>query len=380
MLLDMSISDILACARKAKAQTGRPVLAQLAEIARMRRGPGKLSAREYFDYRIFDPALTDAERAAFVGRWVKGVVYQAQDQQWCGIGNDKLLAYLFLASIGLPTAPIRAVYHPQRHYPGAALLHSPEAFEIWLRDPGNYPFFAKPSAGAFGMGSCFAARLDAAADSIVTVNDERLPIADYATRNWDKHLGGLIVQQVIEPHPELVERIGRRVATARIVTMLTPTGPRIHRSVFRIPTGANFTDNFNLGSSGNGFAIVDPGTGKLTECYNGLGLGLRRIENHVDTGQRLEDYVLPHWQRAAEYVLLGQRAMTGLPILGWDVAFAADGPVIVEFNTHPGYAILQATGRGLADAEFLANFPRDSAESRRLHPHLNIGTGDRRRR
>lgn len=380
MIFDLSAGDILANARRAKAQTGRPILQQLIEIVRLRRGPGKLSAKEYFDYRLFDPDIADADRLTFVGRWAKGAVYQAQDPQWCGVGNDKLLSYLFLAANGLPIPPVLAVYHESRHYPGATLLHSPDAFEAWLRDPGNYPFFAKPAAGAFGEDAYFVVSLDKATDCIVTVNDERLPIAAFAAHHWKRHLGGLVLQQVIRPHPDLVERIGNRVGTARIFTMQSDAGPVIHRAVYRIPTGTNFTDNFSLGSKGNGFATIDIATGMLTDVFSGIGLGKQRIETHPDTGKRLAGFVLPHWDRTLEMVRLGQSALLGLRTLGWDVAFTAGGPVIVEFNTHAGYALLQATGKGLVDKEFRAVFPADPVESRKRHPNINIGTGDRRRR
>lgn len=380
MLLELPVREIIKRARMAKAQTGRPVAAQIIDIARLRAGPGKLSAKEYFDYRLFDPSLPIDEKYRFAGKWIKGVVYQAQDQQWTGLGNDKLLAYLFLGAIGLQTPPVRAVYDGRRYYPGVDLLDTPAALTAWLREPANYPFFAKPAAGAFGADSCFATEYDKSTDSIVTINGARIPVEEFAGQNWNRHLGGLILQHVIALHPDLVDRIGNRVGTARIFTMQTPDGPRIHRAVFRIPTGANFTDNFNLGSSGNGFAIIDPATGVMTDVYKGIGLSLQRIDSHVDTGKKLEGFKLPHWDRAVSAVLLGQRALRGLPLLGWDIALTEAGPVVVEFNTHPGYAILQAVGKGLMDPTFMANFPADPVESRRLHPHLNIGTGDRRKR
>jgi hypothetical protein len=380
MLLDMSAAEILSSARQAKAQSGRSILRQLADIVRLRRGPGKLTAREYFDYRLFEPALSDDERSTFVGRWARADVYQAQDAQWTGLGNDKLLGYLFLEANGIATPPVKAVYHESRFYPGVALLNTPQRFETWLRDPGNYPFFAKPSAGFWGRDATYAIELDAKADAIMAFGGKRISIPDYTRKNWRRHLGGLIVQEVIRPHPELVERIGNRVATARVLTMRTDDGPRIHRAVYRVPVGANFTDNFNLGSSGNGFASIDVASGTLTALYTGIGLSRRQIDRHLDTGKTLLGYQLPHWQRAVEMVKLGQQALLGLPLLGWDVAFTAAGPLIVEFNTYAGYALLQATGEGLIDREFRRNFPADLAETRRRYPTLEIGAGVQQKR
>ncbi|MEA3538807.1 MAG: sugar-transfer associated ATP-grasp domain-containing protein [Pseudomonadota bacterium] len=378
MFLGISLTDLFRNTHIAKKQTGKSQLAQIKEIIRCRRGPGKVSAKEYFDYRLFE--LNPSQHHTFAGVWAKGVVYQAQDPQWCGIGNDKLLAYAFLKTFGLPIPVTKAVYESRRYYPGVALISTVEDMEDWLRQKDNYPFFSKPSAGAFGMGSCCGVSWNEKTDSIVTVTGEEIPVKTFALDNWNKHLGGLIFQDVIEPDPALVRLFGRRVATARIITMAAEGETRVHRAAFRIPVGKNFTDNFNLGTGGNGFAEIDIETGTLGDMYEGLGLTLRRTQTHLDTGERITGFQLPHWNEALDIVKLGQQALFGLPILGWDIAFTVNGPVVVEFNTHPGYALLQATGRGLMDDVFLQYFPMDPLENRKRYQHIIIGTGSWRRR
>ncbi len=378
MILGSSVQDILRNAQIAKKQTGKSIISQIREIIDCRVGAGKLSAKEYFDYRVFESSAKN--KNSFAGAWAKGVVYQAQDPQWCGIGNDKLLSYLFLKSFNIPIPSTKAVYEKRRHYPGAVSIKTVEEMENWLRQESNYPFFSKPSAGAFGFGSCCAISWNSQDDAIETINGNQIPVPEFARSNWSKHLGGLIFQDVVEPHPDLTKLVGRRVATARIITMEADGETRIHRAAFRIPVGKNFTDNFNLGTGGNGFANIDIDTGILGEMYEGLGLTLRKTKTHADTGQTIAGFQLPYWKEAVDIVKLGQQALFGLPYLGWDVAFTADGPIVIEFNTHPGYAILQATGQPLMDDAFQQYFPLDRLESRKRYPHIDIGTGSWRPR
>lgn len=368
----LEIAEILAAARLAKAQSGRPVRAQLFEMARLRIGPGKIRPHEYFDYRLFEPSLTHSQRLEFVGNWVKAEIYQAQDPQWMAVGNDKLLSYAFLGACGLPVERVKAVAEPCRFYPNAALLHSAQAMSAWLRDPANYPFFAKPAASAFGRGACYGERYDAGADTIVSANDECIDVAGYVEAHWDTHIGGLLFQDVIVPHAELVRLFGRRVGTVRILTLCAPNEPRIHRAALRIPVGDNFTDNLRHGLSGNCFAPIDIETGRLIQGYAGFGLTLKPIAAHPDTGTGIAGFKLPCWPEVLEVVKTGQRALAGLRIVGWDIAITDDGPIVVEFNTHTGFALVQAYGQGFADAAFRSLFPRDAAESARRHRNIQL--------
>jgi hypothetical protein len=379
MIIGMSVPQIIKNLKETKRLCGKSIIGQISEIYHLRLGKGKLSAKEYYDYRLFDSAFTFEHKKTFVGAWAKGDVYMAQDPQWYGVGNDKALSYLLLQSFGLPVPPLKAIYQTRRFHPGVRLLKTPEDFENWLRDAGNYPFFAKPVAGAFGLDSCYGEAFDPATDSIVTISGEHLPVSDFVKRRGGKDVGGLLLQDIITPHPDITTRIGRRVATARIVTIASDEDIRIHRAAFRIPVGRNVTDNFNLGAGGNGFANIDIETGTLSEMYVGLGLSLQKTDKHVDTGETIKGFQLPDWQRALDIVRLGQSALFGLPILGWDIAFTPTGPVVVEFNTHPGYAMLQASGSGFADAEFRRFFPASPEECRKKYPHILIGTGGRPR-
>ena len=47
---------------------GRRMSSILREVVSLRRGAGKLTPNEYFYYRLWDPALSAAEKRRFVGK------------------------------------------------------------------------------------------------------------------------------------------------------------------------------------------------------------------------------------------------------------------------------------------------------------------------
>lgn len=380
MILGISTLDFLRKSNKAKKQYGKSQLKQFIEIFKLRKGPGKLSGREYYDYRLFEKRFSNSRQKTFAGTWIRNDVWKFQDPQWCGVGSDKLLSYLVLDALGLPIAPVKAIYGAPRYYPNAKILKSSADLLAFLRKNENYPFFSKPSAGAFGRNTCYAKNYDESSDSIFIPNGKNIRAEEFRSIKLPNELGGYLFQEIIKPHSNLSNCIGERVATARIITMRTETGVRIHRAAFRIPVGNNITDNFNLGSGGNGFSDIDIETGKLGKMHVGLGLSLRSLTEHPDTKQSVEGFHLPHWNRVLDVIKLGQEYLFGLPAVGWDIAFTETGPVIVEFNTNPGYALLQATGRGFIDEEFRKCFPADPAALRKLYPHIEIGIPSGRKR
>ena len=52
------------------------------------------------------------------------------------------------------------------------------------------------------------------------------------------------------------------------------------------------------------------------------------------------------WQEAIDLVERAHRAFDEYVLVGWDVAFLEDGPVLVEGNRGPDIDILQRTARG----------------------------------
>ena len=128
----------------------------------------------------------------------------------------------------------------------------------------------------------------------------------------------------------------------RGVITLRPLGgePYLLLAVQRMPVGDSVVDNFGQGGLA---APVDVATGRLhvATLKSARHLGAR-VDTHPTTGTRIEGYQLPYWAELADLVCRAHRAVSPvIPVVGWDVAIAESGPVLVEANNVPGTATLQ---------------------------------------
>jgi len=161
-----------------------------------------------------------------------------------------------------------------------------------------------------------------------------------------------LVQPALRPHAAIAAAISpNALGTVRVVSMLGADGVEVLTAAMKMPVGDNLIDNFSEGLTGNIVAAVDLATGVL-----GPGVTSRcrdwpeivGIDEHPDTGHRIEGFALPHWRELIEIVSRGQAGLPELPTLGWDVAITDGGPIVVEANAGYSADIIQiASQRGL---------------------------------
>lgn len=350
-----NITDTLRYARAGTADGGLPLGTQLSEMIRLRFGPFRLRPQEYYEQRLYRPEIPFEAKRAFVGSWAKSTIYSAGNHRWDAVADDKLLTYQFLDGLGLLYPKIVAIGHTHRTYPGVPTLDSPEALGAWLRDGCPFPLFAKPSDLALGMGCALIQGYDRGSDALRLSDGTAIGIEDYVRKMWTRSAGPLIFQELIIPHENLVRVIGPRAATMRIMVLLLPEGPRVHRIAFRIPVGSNMTDNYRSGKSGNMLGHVDPETGEVMTVHSGVGAAHRTIAQHPDTGAPFAGWHLPFWPETLNAVRIAAAGLAGIPVQGWDVALTPEGPSFVEVNHRGDFDLLQqAEGRGVADETFLS--------------------------
>lgn len=348
------LSDILAKARRARAQTGRPVLTQIVEMLYLRASDRRILADEYFDFRLYEPTLGWAARREYLGRLTKNRVYRIQSADDSAIASDKLRAYGRFHECGLAFPAILAIAHPDLEFPGAVSLRDGAALEAWLRNDTAYPFFAKPAISYRGYGARLVTGRER--DRLRFGSGETMPIARFAELHGFAGRGAALFQERIRPHPDLAAIIGDRTATARIMVLNDGPEPEVFRASLRIPVGNNMTDNFHEGKTGNLIARLDRMSGRLAEVLAAVGLDRRSVEQHPDTGKDFAGMVVPDWDAALALVRAGSKALPGIMVHSWDVAFSDRGPLLVETNPRGDYP-QQANNRGLAEPRFLKLFP-----------------------
>ncbi len=346
------IGAALSRARHVKHATGKPVLQQLSEIARLRLGDGKVMPDEYFGFGLFDDRLHDAEaKRRFIGQWAKDGVYRVNEGGWRATGDDKLVSYLVLAGLGAPHPKVRAIYHPTRDFP-TTLLRTPADVADYLRTT-SYPLFSKPADGSLAECVYLLRGYDPTSDRLQLGDGRSVAVGDFIA-DCVRARRGTIFQELIEPHPALAALCGPRVATMRLYVLNGPSGACLHRAVLRLPTGGNMYDNFKGGASGNLLAALDD-DGRIVRVIGATGGGLGEVAHHPDTGAALVGWRVPDWEQAVATCLKAATAFPGLRVQAWDVAPTAAGPTLVELNTHGDLDLIQMAHRkGLMDDRWKA--------------------------
>ncbi len=158
----------------------------------------------------------------------------------------------------------------------------------------------------------------------------------------------LLVQERIDNHPELAVFCGQALATARIMTVINESErPEPVIAVFRMATADALVDNFHHGGLA---ASVDLKTGELGSAI-AMSPFSERTDFHPGTRRSFAGERIPGWQRALRLAIRAHERFPGRTVLGWDIGFTAEGPVLVEGNSSPGVHVLQcASGDPLGES------------------------------
>lgn len=142
----------------------------------------------------------------------------------------------------------------------------------------------------------------------------------------------LIFESLIHQTDQMSGFNDTSVNTVRFMTTLFPNGEaKIIATFIKIGRKGAWVDN--AGGGGNIDAGIDTATGILYNaiCFNGWRK-IDKIDNHPDSGVRLEGVKIRDWDNIKKQVLEFQKAMPFVKAAGWDIAITDNGPVIIEIN------------------------------------------------
>jgi Sugar-transfer associated ATP-grasp len=342
--LDINKNTLLAIS------TGRPAIALLTEAVRLMRGPGRLSVPEYLYYRLWDRTLTLDEKRAFVGKRAQHLMHLAcNDRHWYQTAADKILFQTIMTGAGLPVPETLAVTQPIRWLPQAQTLSGAEELAGWLRDPRIYPLFAKPAAGKYSLNVLSIDRFDPDSNQLVLLGGATISPTQAAEQMRGRN--GYVLQRRLSPHPRLAQSFGPRLWSVRVLVLVRPDRPIIHRALAKIATGANPADNY--WRAGNMLAALDTTTGEIKRVVRGAGADLIVCTAHPDTGAALVGTTLPDWVRLRSLVTQAACVFPGIRTQSWDIALTDRGPVCLEVNYGGDLNLAQlAEGRGVLDEAY----------------------------
>ena len=329
---------------------GRPSIALLTEAVRLMRGAGKLSVPEYLYYRLWDRTLSLKDKRAFVGKKAQHLMHLAcNDRHWYQTAADKILFQTIMTGAGLPVPETLAVTQPMRWLPNALALPGAEELVGWLKNPTIYPLFAKPAAGKYSLDVLSIDRFDPDSGQLVLLGGETISPVQAAEQMRGRN--GYVLQQRMSPHPRLAEDFGPRLWSVRVLVLVRPDRPIIHRALAKIATGRNPADNY--WRPGNMVAALDTMTGQIKRVVCGVGADLTECTAHPDTGSVLVGTALPDWIKLRNLVTKAACVFPGIRTQSWDIALTNRGPVCLELNYGGDLNLPQlAEGRGVLDLTY----------------------------
>lgn len=331
----------------------KSITRQLTELclARLRGQP--LTLDEYYQFGLFNTELfEDAEIVRFVGKYGKEWVHkQLNNIRWEGMVTDKLIMYSLLDHFGIPHPRIQALICDIARYAGTLpVIRQVDDLADFLQHRAHYPLFCKAVKGSYGRGSRRIESFDTDARTLHLSTGQSVALEPFLQSCLLGNRFGFLLQDAAEPTPQLHEIVGNLVSGLRMVVFVGDDKATLYRTLWKIPCGNNYIDNFSGGTTGNLVANIDVSTGTVTRVFGGSGLNAKLDLPHPDSGAILDGLVIPGWNDISKMVLRAATCFPDFRWQHWDVGITKSGPTIFELNSAGNTDTIQlASGKGLLD-------------------------------
>lgn len=163
-----------------------------------------------------------------------------------------------------------------------------------------------------------------------------------------------IVEEAIQQHPEVAKLSENSVNTIRVVTCRDKSGNlEVPFVASRISVTEAYVDN---GSMGGAYCILDAEGRVKHDYFTHLPVVKIYSENPIN-GFVFKNFQFPYYKEAIDLCKIASARCKG-HYIGWDVAIAQEGPVLIEANLAPTPQLFQAINQlpnGLGRLETLEN-------------------------
>jgi len=344
--------SIQAYLRNVAKSHGKSRVSQILEIIRLGLGQGHITAKEYYDYRVFDDSrFSYQDKLQFLGRAGQEHIKRFLiNDRWRILADDKFIFDSLFRSQGFPLARILATYKYQPNFRGRIVpsLYTADDLKSFLEEKIEYPFFGKPINSKLGLGCVDVQALDRTAGHLTLANGQTIAI-DQFIEDLKQFSNGYMFQERMRPQPDIVDAFGDRIATVEVVVLAGSQGVRILRACCHLPVGNNMTNNYSFGRTGNLLAAVDPENGRIERVICGPGANQQRIEHHPDTGKQMKGLTLPCWRELRDVCTEAAMVLPGLRLQSWDIALCEQGPVLQEVQDGDYRSLQMISRQGLLD-------------------------------
>lgn len=361
---------------RARSESGRSSASMIWDMARLARGLGRLRPYDYLRYELYRPALSHAERAAFIspraGFLLNSRLAPPSLENLSALTVDKVLTGVVLAAAGFPVPETRAVYSTDANYGALSSLRSAADIATFLRDPANFPLFGKPVNSSQSVGAAAFLAVDPEGDGIVLGDGRQVSIEALASEISHHYSRGYLFQELLRQPPEVVAMVGETISSLRLVTLWLPGGPRVLYAGIKLAAPGAMVDALIGGD--NVLVLIDSDSGEMRRAMQSTVAARFEItHSHVNPEVPLIGVRLPYWAKAVAMATAAHRLFPGHGILAFDIALTTRGAVITEVNTNPHHALFQfCADRGLFNPEFRALFAEAEVDLARRRKNLRL--------
>lgn len=309
------------------SQFQRPLHNQFADHVRLYLRAGVLPPW-YYIYELYRHPSQHHARS-FIYRWESknGVLALLKERHPpASIVSDKIAFAEHCHRAGIPTVPV---------------LGFARDGEVWLSKLADCSdWFIKPVDGKGGRGIDRWVRVDAdrlcnGAGRVVTEGELVRLLCERSRTD------PCLIQPRVENHPSLSDVNNGALATVRALTCLNKRGcPELVGLVLRMAVGGNNTvDNLHAGGIAAGVELTTGLVGQATNLGSDVRLGW--LDRHPTTGAQIAGRRLPFGKRIKPFAERAHRAFSDRILVGWDIAIARKGLILIEANGAPDLDIMQ---------------------------------------
>jgi hypothetical protein len=251
---------------------------------------------------------------------------------------NKALFYSYCRLCGLPIPQVYAYFFAAAdgHTFEGSFLDSPRSWHAFIDNELPSDFVIKTATGAYGHGLLGFRRNGGL--GFVEVLSGRTYTSAGIYDLMVKRGVDCILQQRVFNHGRLRELSGGDgLQTVRIWTYVDNSArARIVAAFLKIIVGRHLNDNIDDGRTGNLMAKIDVGSGTIEQAVRPRpdGGDHESFVSHPQTGISLSGFRIPLWTEACELAKEAALKLSPVRLIGWDIAVAADGPVIIEANCY----------------------------------------------
>jgi len=353
-----------------RAASGFSLAGQIWDLTRLGFGAG-IDAVSYYHFSLFS-RVHGEENEVVTRRETKNGLFGALSRQRRGNAprsdlNDKLAVWHRCEEAGIASAPILALVDRD----GAEFFGPPEILD---RD-----LFVKTRRGRGGKFT--ATYLRVAPLRYRTHHGSEIGLGDMiAGLEVAARRGDLLIEPALENHPEIADLASDALIVFRVVTCLDERGePRITHGLIRLM--ARFEPHWPHGPDGEFGGALDLFTGEIRDLTGDAPqTSLRRFRDHPVTGQRIAGRRVSGWPALAALAIEAHRLFADRVVIGWDMAWTPEGPVILEGNSNMDVAFIQrcyATSLGRSPLAPLLTHHLDRLVAAQLQARGMAGQGAR---